>query len=446
MTTSPSLLSLQALKTIKPLEKRTFPQTLRQYTHLIVFNRLEVGSKFTTAQYVVDALYPMVRGDRNDGGNNPVTRNEATKLLKDLGTKTFEQVLCKLENIELEKIAKTIGSNDIISSELVSITLAMPFQCDLKTIENDLDSLCIKGWLTKAKTQDGSQYTVNKLFDGCDDTEKAEYLPDSLNSFAHRLGTNRRFHIYSDYDTHDQLLLRKIRQNQDTLEEVWKNGKGSPCELVYRSASKSMEYSGIVYPVCIYYYQRTCYLFSFGRRKDSPNDQSNWYAYRFDRIQKLTPLTWNGKIIPQDLIEKFQDADDLDSIDEIEDSMRSAYGIDIERESKLMLLRFDKEYHDRYIADTWRHDTFKQVARQEVKNILQQSGKSQSQIDSTIDNHPKDAVYYKMNYRDGDNSVIMRLRAWCPVAEVVYPPDLRHRMRVDMENAWNLYSNDEETE
>ena len=56
--------------------------------------------------------------------------------------------------------------------------------------------------------------------------------------------------------------------------------------------------------------------------------------------------------------------------------------------------------------------------------------------------HPNDA-YYTMNYRDGDNSVIMRLRAWCPNVEVLFPFDLRDRMREDMEKTWDLYKDDE---
>ena len=60
---------------------------------------------------------------------------------------------------------------------------------------------------------------------------------------------------------------------------------------------------------------------------------------------------------------------------------------------------------------------------------------------SRINRNPNDA-FYTMDYRVNDNNVIMRLRAWCPNVEVIFPWNLRQRMKVDMEKTWKLYESD----
>jgi len=37
-----------------------------------------------------------------------------------------------------------------------------------------------------------------------------------------------------------------------------------------------------------------------------------------------------------------------------------------------MLLRFDREFHDRYIQDTFRHDTFEPVSYQQAERLIRQ--------------------------------------------------------------------------
>ncbi|RMG05700.1 MAG: TIGR03985 family CRISPR-associated protein [Cyanobacteria bacterium J055] len=51
---------------------------------------------------------------------------------------------------------------------------------------------------------------------------------------------------------------------------------------------------------------------------------------------------------------------------------------------------------------------------------------------------PSDS-YYLIKYRIGDNNVIMRLRAWGANVEVLFPSDLRDKMRSDLEKLWKRY-------
>ncbi|NEO41129.1 MAG: TIGR03985 family CRISPR-associated protein [Moorea sp. SIOASIH] len=55
-----------------------------------------------------------------------------------------------------------------------------------------------------------------------------------------------------------------------------------------------------------------------------------------------------------------------------------------------------------------------------------------------IDQYP-DAAYYTLRYRQNDNNVIMRLRAWGSKVEVLFPRELRQSMKQDIEQTWQLY-------
>lgn len=46
---------------------------------------------------------------------------------------------------------------------------------------------------------------------------------------------------------------------------------------------------------------------------------------------------------------------------------------------------------------------------------------------------------YSLHYRVGDNSVIMRLRAWGHNVEVLFPDDLRDRIIKDLHAAYQVY-------
>ncbi|MBE9176702.1 TIGR03985 family CRISPR-associated protein, partial [Synechocystis salina LEGE 06155] len=60
------------------------------------------------------------------------------------------------------------------------------------------------------------------------------------------------------------------------------------------------------------------------------------------------------------------------------------------------------------------------------------------QWQSTDPNNPTHS-YYRMDYRVDDNNVIMRLRAWGPNVEVLFPLQLRQRMADDSKTMATLY-------
>jgi CRISPR-associated protein (TIGR03985 family) len=343
-----------------------------------------------------------------------------------------------------------VNKNYATKSELEEYTKVLesekPFYVTGKTILNDLKNLARRGYLQSIGFS--KFILVDKL--PIIETEVTANLPADFYSIANLFWQKpndiQRFYLHSDYQTLDR-NEGIITDHREKLREIWKDGNAAPCKLTYKSSSSQKQiYTAVVYPACIYYYQRSYYLCAFGRKEDEIEIESNWYNYRLDRIQSLECLEWKDSSIPLDLIEKCRDVDDNELIYDIESGMGEAYGFDIERSNQLMLLRFERDFHDRYIKNTWRHNTFKQVSREQVSNFISRKIVNKSDIallNKKLNNHPIDAIYYKMNYRVGDNSVIMRLRAWCPNVEVLFPLDLRQRMRDDMKKTCELYSGDE---
>jgi CRISPR-associated protein (TIGR03985 family) len=182
------------------------------------------------------------------------------------------------------------------------------------------------------------------------------------------------------------------------------------------------------------------YLCAFG---ESPDRKTDWYNFRLDRIENITPIEWTNPGIPKNLQQRYHQRN-LPSPEEIELQMDKALGFDFYLESRLMLLRFERDYHDRYIRDTFRHETFKLIGYQKAKSLIQSSvvnSEHKAELLKVLANRsPKDA-YYSLQYRHGDHNVTMRLRAWRPRVEILSPYDLRQKVTADIVKEIGLYQN-----
>ena len=193
-----------------------------------------------------------------------------------------------------------------------------------------------------------------------------------------------------------------------------------------------------VYPVCVYYVQRAVYLCAFGQ---SPDRQTEWYNFRLDRIQDITAIDWTNPQIPSILQQRYHQRD-LPNPEEIELQMSKSWGFDFYLPSRIMLLRFERDYHDRYIQDTFRHDTFELISHAKAKSLIRQhisEKEQQKTLTKLLESRSPDDAYYKVNYRHGDNNVIMRLRAWRPKLEVIMPQDLRQSIAADITKEMHFY-------
>lgn len=152
-------------------------------------------------------------------------------------------------------------------------------------------------------------------------------------------------------------------------------------------------------------------LLNRGRLETAPTQTKS----ALDRIipQSLVKLSWQDPRVPPLLLKKYEN-NQLPNPEEIQIEMEKAWGFDLYHRSSLMLVRFDRDFHARYIDGTFRHHTFESVDYNTAKALLQQENQQQEQKQALLkilhSCSPTD-VYYKVKYRVDDNNVIMRLRA-----------------------------------
>lgn len=261
-----------------------------------------------------------------------------------------------------------------------------------------------------------------------------------------------RFLMHVEYVVSPEANAR-ISDLQDRLKQIWSQPLVPPIRILYDSASLGRVGKRIIYPVCIYYFQRAPYLCAFGQKPKNKN-HVDWHNYRLDRIQEIEELSWDNQDVPA-LLKLKCFIKEPPSLEEIKTKMSEAWGFDFYQPSRKMLLRFDKNFHDSYIINTFRHDTFKFInAKADFTKFIQQYSPNQFEkemllrILGSLPDRPDDEdypyAYYCADYRVDDtnlidNNVMMRLRAWGPNVEVLLPGELRDRMAEHIQKTWLLY-------
>lgn len=279
----------------------------------------------------------------------------------------------------------------------------------------------------------------NLSFDGI-----LEFFTNEVSAIAELLVTKingeQRLFIHHEYVVNED-LREASADSADRLKEIWKIHPTPPIQIIYHSAYLNQTQKYTVYPVCLYYYHRAYYLCAFGERpqRTETQRQVGWYNYRLERITRLKTLSWDTPNLPLSQSEIINSREKY-SPNYIQQELDSAYGFDFYEKPGLMLLRFDADFAHRYINNSFRHPTFKKLnSHQQARALIGQleSGDSQRLL-AHINQYP-DAAYYTLRYRHQDNNVIMRLRAWGPNVEVIFPNELRQRMRQDIQQTWQLY-------
>jgi CRISPR-associated protein (TIGR03985 family) len=236
-------------------------------------------------------------------------------------------------------------------------------------------------------------------------------------------------------------LRESSADSADRLKEIWKIHPTPPIEIAYHSAYLNQTQKHTIYPVCLYYYQRTYYLCAFGQRpqRTEKKPQLGWYNYRLERITGLKTLSWDTPNLPLPQSEIINYPEKY-SPHYIQQELDAAYGFDFYENVGLMLLRFDADFAQRYIDNSFRHPTFEKLdSYQDARDLIEQLElRAQNKLLAHINQDP-DGAYYTLRYRHQDNNVIMRLRAWGPKVEVIFPDELRQQMRQDIQQTWQLY-------
>ncbi|SKB13815.1 conserved hypothetical protein [Planktothrix sp. PCC 11201] len=266
-------------------------------------------------------------------------------------------------------------------------------------------------------------------------------LVDFLDDFAETINGEQRFFVDLEYVVHRQ-LAPQINHLRQQLKEIWQQVPIPPIQVSYVSARNYQNYQDdgeiyIIYPVCIYYSYRAPYLLGFGQ---TPRDETkiDWYDYRLDRIKDLQVLTWQQVNLPNFNREICQSK----TPKTIEDLRSQAWGFDFYKPDDLLLVRFDRYFHNRYIEGTERDELFKKIPYKYAQGLISQSHLNDSEkqrLIMVLNSRSPDDVYCRVNYRVDDYNVIMRLRAWGPKVEVLLPWNLRKTMAEDIQKLGSFY-------
>ncbi|MBO3458998.1 TIGR03985 family CRISPR-associated protein [Aetokthonos hydrillicola Thurmond2011] len=261
-------------------------------------------------------------------------------------------------------------------------------------------------------------------------------LAPIADQISHEVSGTRRVFLHVDYVVPEK-IQDEVDSLQEKLQENWRSDQVKLILFYYHSARLGKR-ECLVYPVCIYYVQRAKYLCAYGV---NPEGHINWYNYRLERIKSEKFLEWSDTRIPEFLLIKYH-GKNLPKPEDVQDDMKQAWGFDFYQPSGLMLLRFNRVFHESHIKDTFRHETFTLVKEyQEIAELIHNYANHSEQEKHLIEilqRFPEDA-YYTAFYRENDNNVIMRLRAWGPNVEILLPEDLRSRMADDIRKTWKLY-------
>ncbi|MHC5596110.1 MAG: TIGR03985 family CRISPR-associated protein [Nostoc sp.] len=341
---------------------------------------------------------------------------------------------------------KEFKLNEILKQRLFGVTR--------RSLQGDLETLAELGWLVYKNEK---YYRVNEFpprpvtfRDEVDSSKlnayELNFLHEDLVAIAenhsHKINGIQRFFLKVDYVI-PRITLDLVDDLQDELRKLWAKTPVPPIKLTYASAKVGKKVDCIVYPVCIYYIQRAVYLSAYG---ESPDQQTQWYNFRLDRIKKMITLSWKNSHLPSNLQQYYQ-RHTLPSPDYIALEMSKAWGFDFYLPPQLMLLRFEREFGDRYVKGTERHDTFKEIsyqqAQRQIRHEVTQPKQQEALLEIIAHRSPKDAYYQVfIRYQDPnhrDNNVIMRLRAWRPKCEVIFPFELRQSIAADVANEFQLY-------
>lgn len=383
--------------------------------------------------------------------------------------KTTKQWLLELE-VPIDKWQCSLHNQiPIPNSDLEKLLQERLFAQVRKSLQSDLDLLVSRNWLQPVTNVSGrsKHYRRTEILpiashlenvgDESNLTNKEQaylagtlgmfsFLDPSLPLLAEQISApvdedTHRVFLYVDYIVPESTPKQDaVDQLQSELQDIWDSGQIPPLLLTYHSAHKNQIKECVVYPVCIYFMERAKYLCAYG---NTPTDEINWYKYRLDRIisKHLERLAWNDPRVPQLLREKYQD-NQLPTSRTVKEMLREAWGCDFYKEKALMILRFNQDFHQRYIQGISIHEKFTFLNSEQVIKIIKQNTpnpQQQQALLETLQSRPNTDAYYQVDYRNTDYYVIRWLRALGSQVEILLPWSLRLEMALEIQKTWNLY-------
>ncbi|MCA1995079.1 MAG: TIGR03985 family CRISPR-associated protein [Coleofasciculus sp. S288] len=430
--------------------KQNLPRAIRLWALLITLygddnHRLKLGNSFTFAEW----RHAFFSSTHPQGETVPPLHDSACACAKTTADWIFDPQI----GVPKSEWLRSLSSHDAIPAKLDELLEQRLFAVTRRSLQADLQILTKLGWLKR----DGHDYvrvtnwpTSPVLGNATTSKDTAVPYPcdpyglallnldlaDIAQSFREPIGGERRFFFEVDYIIH-KTNQERVEDWHETLKQLWVQTPTPPIRITYNSAREGAALKCIVYPVCVYYVRRAIYLCAFGQ---TPTRKGEWYNYRLDRIQQMYPLDWTDEDIPKLLLDRYPH--NLPKPDYIQEQMEQSWGFDFYEPSKLMVLRFERTFHDRYVQGTFRHDTFKPVSYQQAEQLIRQHTPKQDHqqaLLTVLQSRDRSDAYYCVRYRDDDTNVKMRLRAWRPNGEVLLPWELRQKIIEEVKQEAGLY-------
>ncbi|OAB60896.1 hypothetical protein AY599_22890 [Leptolyngbya valderiana BDU 20041] len=359
----------------------------------------------------------------------------ASQWLQPWLTPEWKQRLCQQAGLEEDALAA------VLERRLFGVTR--------RSLFDDFRLLVELGWLQRR----GRMFERVSVFPVGVKGEERRLTPEELplalvnldlgavaQRFSKPIAGVQRFFFEVDYIVRDRNIDR-VEDWQDKLEKLWGRAVVPPVRLTYNSSRLGVAVRCVVYPVCCYYVRRAIYLCGFG---ETPDRCGQWYNFRLDRVRDLQEIDWEDESVPQGLRERYRERQ-LPTPDVIREEMEAAWGFDFYLDARLMVLRFDRGFHDGYVAGTFRHETFEPVGYTKVGELIGKyaAGKRRELLLAVWRERSPEDAYYRVYVREGDTNVRMRLRAWHPFGEVLLPWEIRQEMRSEILQAYRWYVGDE---
>ncbi len=385
--------------------------------------------------------------------------------------KTTRQWLVET-NISVEEWQNSLQKQIAISSEMLDELLEQKLFAQVrKSLQSDFDLLISRHWLQRVADAPGRSKKYQRVeqipsfFSQNDNssldnnlTPQAQtyvagvlgmfsFLDPSLPLLAEQISEkevnedNHRVFLYVDYVVPESSPMQdSVDQIQSELQEIWDSKNITPLLLTYRSAHQNLIKECVVYPVCIYFMEYAKYLCAYG---STPRDEINWYKYRLDRIisKCLEPLNWQDPRVPQLLREQYTE-NNLPTPKTINNMLKQAWGCDFYKKTNLMVLRFDRNFHQSYIQGISIHETFTIIEYDSATTLIKQNtpnAEHRKTLIESLQSRPTTDIYYQVYYRVTDYYIVRWLRALGSKVEVLFPWSLRLQIAQEMQDTWNLY-------
>ncbi len=338
---------------------------------------------------------------------------------------SWSQAFCEAFNISQPELTVLLDKIDRL------------FAVTVKSLESDFETLVRAGCLQFQVKPDGklaknryekvatlpkilSESTTDNPF-----IDAAQFIHTDLSEFVDALAQPiqgvQRFFLHTEYVVPNN-LSDQVSDYQAQLKECWNQPETPPIQLKYCSAREFQEeFDWLVYPVCVFYYQRAPYLFAYGHQLGESELQ--WYDFRLDHITALQVLDWQHPDLHPSLLAR---RNDPPVPDDIHQEMSDSWGFEFYRPSESLILRFDQYFYANYIAPTERALLFTTMTRDQVITQTKNLPDAQRTALQKALKHCRDTdIYCQVDFRTGDRNITMRLRAWSPNVEVILPYTLR---------------------